>query len=301
LNGDTPFFSISYSSLSKSKEELKAVKNHPVAINQVANASTSLVVLKKIFAVLSLLTLWLTVVVLNFGQAQEVHWGYEGEAGPEHWGELSDMFALCATGKEQSPIDLTTANPSMMDIADAELSYAPSALNILHNGHTVQVNYDKGSYLTLNGTRYELLQFHFHTPSEHAMNGELAGMEIHFVHRSMESEGMLGVLVYESEEDNPAFTAVWENLPTHEREEQTFAATINAADMVPGDHRVYQYMGSLTTPPCSQGVSWNVLSEPITLSRIQLDTLHAILGNNNRPVQPLFERQVVQDTATATQ
>jgi carbonic anhydrase len=183
-----------------------------------------------------------------------VHWGYEGEAGPEHWGDLSEMFALCAMGKEQSPIDLATANLSMMDIADAQLSYMPSALNILHNGHTVQVNYDEGSYLTLNGTRYELLQFHFHTPSEHAINGELAEMEIHFVHRSMESEGMLavlGVLVYEGAEDNPAFTAVWENLPTHKREEQTFSATINAADMLPKDHRVYHYMGSLTTPPCS--------------------------------------------------
>jgi carbonic anhydrase len=278
------------------------MKNRPVVISQVSSASTSSVLLKKIFAVTSLFTLWLALVTLNFGQAQEVHWGYEGEVGPEHWGELSDMFALCATGKEQSPIDLTTARVSMMDIADAELSYMPSALNILHNGHTVQVNYDEGSYLILNGARYELLQFHFHTPSEHAMNGKLAEMEIHFVHRSMESEGMLavlGVLVYEGAEDNPAFDAIWQNLPTHESEEHTFSATINAADMLPSDHRVYQYMGSLTTPPCSQGVSWNVLEQPITLSREQLDTLRAILGNNSRPVQPLFNREVVQDTAAA--
>lgn len=261
------------------------------------------IALVKVFrASLVLLLAWAFVIALNPLQAQEVHWGYEGQAGPEHWGELSDMFALCAMGKEQSPIDLTTAHPSMMDIADAELSYAPSALNILHNGHTVQVNYDAGSYLTLNGTRYELLQFHFHTPSEHAMNGELAEVEIHFVHRSMESEGMLAVLsvlVYEGAEDNPAFTEVWENLPKEESEEQTLPETINAADLLPKDLRVYQYMGSLTTPPCSQGVSWNVLAEPITLSRTQLDTLHAILGNNNRPVQPLFDREVIQDS-TAT-
>jgi carbonic anhydrase len=279
------------------------MKNSPVVASQVISASTSLFVLKKIFAVMSLFTLWLVLAALNSARAQEVHWGYMGEAGPEHWGELSEMFALCATGKEQSPIDLSTAQPSMIDIADAELSYAPSTLSILHNGHTVQVNYDAGSYLTLNGTRYELLQFHFHTPSEHAINGELAEMEIHFVHRSMESEGMLavlGVLVYEGDEDNPAFTAVWENLPKEQSEEQTLSATINAADMLPRDHRVYQYMGSLTTPPCSQGVSWNVLSEPITLSRTQLATLQAILGNNNRPVQPLFSREVVQDSTAAT-
>lgn len=278
------------------------MKSRLVVISQIASTSISFATLKKIFAMISLVALWLSLATLNFAQSQEVHWGYEGEAGPEHWGELSDMFALCAMGKEQSPIDLTTAHPSMMDIADAELSYAPSALNILHNGHTVQVNYDAGSYLTLNGTRYELLQFHFHTPSEHAMNGKLAELEIHFVHRSMESEGMLavlGVLVYEGEEDNPAVEAVWRHLPTQQSEEQTFSETINAADILPKDLRVYQYMGSLTTPPCSQGVSWNILEQPITLSRTQLGTLQAILGNNNRPVQPLFNREVVQDSTVA--
>lgn len=278
------------------------MKNRPLVTSQVISVSQSLFISKKLIAVMLVLSIWIFWGGPCFLQAQEVHWGYAGEAGPEHWDELSDMFALCAMGKEQSPIDLTTAQPSMMDIADAELSYAPSALNILHNGHTVQVNYDAGSYLTLNGTRYELLQFHFHTPSEHAMNGKLAEMEIHFVHRSMESEGMLavlGVLVYEGEEDNPAVEAIWQHLPPRESEEQMFSETINAADILPKDLRVYQYTGSLTTPPCSQGVSWNVLAEPIALSRTQLDTLHVILGNNNRPVQPLFNREVVQGSTAA--
>jgi carbonic anhydrase len=119
----------------------------------------------------------------------------------------------------------------------------------------------------------------------------------------MESERMLavlGVLVYEGEENNPALEAIWQHLPTRESEEQTFSEILNTADILPKDLRVYQYMGSLTTPPCSQGVSWNVLAEPITLSRTQLGTLQTILGNNNRPVQPLFESEVVQDSTAAT-
>ena len=226
------------------------------------------------------------------------HWAYEGDIGPEAWGALDGAYELCSVGTQQSPVDIDEAVVVTEDLDDLEFLYQPSTLTLVNNGHTVQANYDAGSQLVVNGHPYDLLQVHFHTPSEHSLNGEMFDAEAHFVHRDAEGKGFLavvGVFIRVGEE-NPAFTEVLANAP-EEGQPETFSELINAAQMLPADTSTYRYLGSLTTPPCSQGVRWNVLAEPITMSQEQLGRLAELMGKNNRPLQTLGERRLVRDTA----
>ncbi|MFQ5578860.1 MAG: carbonic anhydrase family protein [Anaerolineae bacterium] len=219
-----------------------------------------------------------------------VHWNYEsGEEGPDHWGELSHDFAACGEGTEQSPIDVpasATVNP-----ADLTMNYQPTAVNILNNGHTVQVNYDSGSTLTVDGVDYNLLQFHFHALSEHTVGGNYADMEMHLVHQSADGNyAVVGVLLNRGAE-NAAFTPVWDNLPAEEAEAETIAgATVNAADLLPAEQTYYRYNGSFTTPPCTEGVKWFLMSNPVELSDAQVSAFEQIFDHNYRPVQPFNAR-----------
>lgn len=237
-----------------------------------------------------------------FGQALEPpHWSYEGEAGPENWGQLDEAYQLCALGTEQSPIDLVEASFTQENIEDIAFAYQPSPLVITNNGHTIQVSYDSstGSDVTLDGEAYELLQFHFHTPSEHALQGDLLGAELHFVHRRIGTEGdlaVVGVLLKEGAE-NAVLARVLDNAPKEEGETKTFTEMVNAGELLPESGATYRYPGSLTTPPCSQGVKWNVLAEPVELSAEQVDTLFSIIGTSNRPLQPLGDRTLLEDAS----
>ncbi len=226
--------------------------------------------------------------------AEGSSWSYEGETGPDNWGTLKEDYALCGEGTEQSPIYINSVLVS--DIADIEFNYSSSALNILNNGHTVQVNYDSGSSVTIGDREYQLLQFHFHAPSEHAIDGELADAEVHFVHGHKTNDGktelaVIGIMIYEGEE-NSAFKDVIANLPENAGDELSIEASVSAEDLMPANKQVYRYEGSLTTPPCSEGVNWNVIAEPISMSREQLDALGEVLHNNNRPLQSLNEREI---------
>lgn len=223
-----------------------------------------------------------------------VHWTYEGEEGPAHWGTLSPDYATCSTGTSQSPIDITS--PAQADLTNLAFHYQPSKVNILNNGHTVQVNYDEGSYMELDGVRYDLLQFHFHAPSEHAVNGELAEAELHLVHKN--ADGGLAVvgLLINAGAENPAFGSTWANLPAVKTPVQQIDADVDAAAMLPAVQTTYRYVGSLTTPPCTEGVKWNVMVEPIEMSEAQLGAFTAIFEGNNRPVQPLEGRTPAEDT-----
>lgn len=257
---------------------------------------------KRIFELVVLLfCVGLFVVGCNGGEEEAehtaVHWTYEGEEGPEHWGDLSQDYALCSTGREQSPINLTNAEAS--DLQDIIFEYKSSAVKILNNGHTVQVNYDTGSFIAINGTRYQLIQFHFHVPSEHSVEGELKAMEMHLVHKADdESLAVVGVMINIGAE-NEAFASVWDNLPAEESPETTIAgATVDAASLLPDTLTYYTYPGSLTTPPCSEKVTWLVLTTPIEMSAEQIEAFEAIVELNNRPVQPLNERDLQEDTTT---
>ncbi len=227
--------------------------------------------------------------------AANTHWSYEGEEGPAHWDELDQAYALCASGSEQSPIDL--ANATQQDLEPISFHYHPSQVNILNNGHTIQVNYDPGSYLEVGGVRYELLQFHFHSPSEHSVEGASFPAELHLVHQAADgSLAVVGILL-QSGDANAALQPVWDNLPGEETDIIHTEAMVDASDFLPADQAAYRYVGSLTTPPCSQGVSWFVLAEPVQMSQVQLQAFQAIYSGNNRPVQPLGDRELLLDTS----
>ncbi len=222
-----------------------------------------------------------------------VHWGYEGDGGPEHWAELEEAYQLCGTGVEQSPVDLTSA--AMFDLVNITFDYTDSNVNILNNGHTIQVNYDEGSSIDVDGHPYNLLQFHFHAPSEHAVDGTLYPAEMHLVHADEDGNlAVVGVFIAEGEE-NPAFVPVWDNLPAEETDALATGMMVNAADLLPTEQVFYRYNGSLTTPPCSEGVLWSVMETPIELSTEQIAAFTAIFEGNNRPLQPLNDRDLQMD------
>jgi len=225
------------------------------------------------------------------------HWTYDGEEGPENWGELAPEFALCGEGRAQSPIDIHDAQSA--NLADIAFDYAEVPLAIFNNGHTIQVNYAEGSSITYNENTYALAQFHFHHPSEHTIGGQPAAMEIHFVHKDAAGNlAVVGVMLVEGAADNAAYAPIFDNLPAEQSDPAASPAeSINAADLLPAEALYFTYTGSLTTPPCSQGVRWLVLTEPIELSAAQIEAFAAIFEGNARPVQPLNERDLLEDSS----
>ncbi len=232
-----------------------------------------------------------------------VHWGYGEDDGPASWAALSSDYATCASGREQSPIDIAAITTD--DQVRLGTNYQPATLKIIRhehvadlidNGHTIQVNYDEGSNLQLGAVNYELKQYHFHAPSEHTIEGRHFSMEMHLVHQSAAGElAVLGVLI-EQGNHNPAFEPVWANLPGEVGKEVHHEhLAVNVDDLLPADHNTYRYRGSLTTPPCSEGVSWFVAVQPIKLSADQIAAFTSIFSGNNRPIQPLNDRTVFVD------
>jgi carbonic anhydrase len=176
-----------------------------------------------------------------------------------------------------------------------ELHYAPTPINIVHTGHSIQVNYAPGSYMRADGVRYDLVQFHFHSPSEHTIEGQYAAAEMHLVHKSADGTlAVLGVLI-EAGVGSRSFEPVWSHLPTQAGPAQTFDETINVADLLPDNLATYRYMGSLTTPPGTEGVHWNLVIEPVTISQAQVEEFRAVMFGNNRPTQPVNGRVVQKD------
>jgi carbonic anhydrase len=222
------------------------------------------------------------------------HWSYEGESGPAHWGSLSPDYVACSAGASQSPINIVT--PAARDLANPVFHYQPTTVNITNNGHTIQVNYDPGSYIELDGARYDLTQFHFHSPSEHMVNGKLSSAEVHLVH--IAADGKLAVvgLLVESGVQNAGIDTFWSSLPATSGPVQRLSAQANAADMLPAVQLTYRYVGSLTTPPCTEGVKWAVMVQPIQMSDAQLAAFRQLYDGNNRPGQPLNGRVLIQDT-----
>lgn len=221
------------------------------------------------------------------------HWGYEGETGPEHWAELRDNYETCAAGRTQSPIDLT--DTGLMDLENIVFEYGTTPVKILNNGHTIQVDQIENNQMVLSDVTYPLAQFHFHTPSEHTISGAHYPLEMHLVHKLATGElAVVGVLISKGAE-NSAFAPVWEHLPGQVTGATPTGMSVNVADLLPASHVYYTYSGSLTTPPCSEGVKWLVLKEPIEMSADQLAAFKAIISSNSRPPQSLNERAVELD------
>ena len=227
--------------------------------------------------------------------ADSSSWGYSGDAGPANWGALSPDYALCADGSAQSPIDIR--NASELDLVDIEFHYGESANKIFNNGHTIQVNIDAGSAIIYNGIRYDLLQFHFHSPSEHTINGQAAPLEIHFVHQDSKSGNLavVGILLTKGESENDAYAAVFDHLPAQVGEPEATGESIALSALLPKTRTFYTYQGSLTTPPCSEIVRWLLLDNPIELSAAQVAAFNAIYDGNARPIQELGVRDLLLD------
>lgn len=232
------------------------------------------------------------------GQKEEGHggpaaWSYAGAKGPENWGSLSADHAACSDGRMQSPIDIVDAFPAKGP--DLVFDYKPSPLKIVNNGHTVQVNYASGSVLTVAGTPFQLLQFHFHAPSEHAIAGSRTPMEVHFVHADADgSLAVVGVMMQAGSQNDP-LASVFANMPDEAGPEVEIADTpIDASTMLPSEAGAYShYKGSLTTPPCSQGVNWFVMANAIEVSTEQIGRFEGISSPNARPLQGLNDRLLI--------
>lgn len=239
--------------------------------------------------------------------ARPVHWGYDGELGPQSWGTLSPVYALCGNGQGQSPIDLRSGTTT--GDAKWQFNYGTSSLMLAHNehvedlidnGHTLQVSVEEGSSLTLDGSTYALRQFHFHTPSEHTVDGEHMPMEMHLVHADPNgSLAVVSIMVKEGKA-NPNLAKLIEHMPVAPGD--TVHVTDRKLELkahLPSHERAYHYVGSLTTPPCSENVQWLVLSEPVTASKEQIDAFAVRMRTNNRPVQQLNARSVSKVDLTA--
>lgn len=223
---------------------------------------------------------------------KKVVYSYSGQTGPAHWGDLKDDWAVCGTGTQQSPVDIVGATENS-DLPALQVSYKATPAKLLHNGHTWEVEYEPGSTLTYAGKTYELLQFHFHTPSEHTVGGHQYAGEVHFVHRS--DDGTLAVIgvLYKPGKENAFLKKFWSDFPKKKGEAHKHYH-INAADGLPADKGYYTYQGSLTTPPCSEIVTWIVMDEVQEASQAQIDAMNDVFGDNARPVQCLHGRAIEQ-------
>jgi carbonic anhydrase len=218
------------------------------------------------------------------------HWAYEGPGGPAQWGTLKPDYATCASGQRQSPIDFReTFRVEMEPVA---FDYRPGAFRVVDNGHTVQVNLASGNSIEVQGRRYELVQFHFHRPSEETIDGKRHEMSLHLVHK--DATGRLAVvgLLIDAGKPHPAIGQVWANLPLERGDEVSARASLDLNALLPAERGYFATMGSLTTPPCTEGVLWMVMKQPVQLSPEQIGIFARLYPMNARPIQRSAGRMI---------
>ena len=218
-------------------------------------------------------------------------WSYSGATGPEHWGELKPEYAACKAGHNQSPIDLTGA--VVADLPALVFDYRPTELDLINNGHTLQLDHASGSTVTIDNRVYKLVQFHFHGPSEHIVDGSEHAMEAHLVHQSDDGQlTVLGILM-DLGQSNPFIKTLWDVKPTHGERTTMEHVKINVMDLLPADKSYFKYSGSLTTPPCTEGVNWIVFKTPVSVSSEQVKRFKDVFELSARPVQAMHSRSVL--------
>jgi carbonic anhydrase len=218
------------------------------------------------------------------------HWEYEGENGPNNWAKLDPDFATCAKGERQSPIDIRDG--LRLDVPPIQFNYSPSLFRIVDNGHTIQVVVG-GSSIQVIGKTYELVQFHFHRPSEERVNGQTYDMVAHLVHKSADGKLAVVAVLLEIGKANPVVKTLWDHLPLEKNDEVASpTAVIDINQLLPENRGYYTYMGSLTTPPCTEGVTWLVLKQPVAISTEQMAVFARLYRNNARPIQPANARLI---------
>lgn len=220
-------------------------------------------------------------------------WDYGDTRGPSHWGDLEPEFAACKNGHQQSPIDIR--NPRKAALPPIHFEYRPSPLHIIDNGHTIMVNYIPGSFISVGEKKYALKQFHFHRPSEEKINGKAFDMTVHLVHADADGKLAVVAVLLQRGEDSPLVRELWNNLPKEKNKEEVFDNTqINLSQILPPDRGYYTFSGSLTTPPCSEDVTWFVLKHPATISAEEIERFSQLYRDNARPTQPLYDRVVLE-------
>lgn len=231
--------------------------------------------------------------------AKPVHWGYAGDVGPDHWAELAPDNKLCAVGTRQSPIDIREG--IAVELEKISFDYRASSFSVQDNGHTIQVNVGAGNGLTVMGRRYELVQFHFHRPSEERVNGKQSDMVAHLVHKDAQGKLAVVAVLLERGPDNkpqPLIQTVWANLPLEKGEALAAQVQIDLNQLLPVERGYYTYMGSLTTPPCSEGVLWMVLRQPVAMTAQQLGIFAKLYPMNARPLQAGSGRLIKESLGT---
>lgn len=229
------------------------------------------------------------------GQHGSAHWEYEGENGPAAWGKMQPEFSTCSLGRRQSPVHITDADTLVGPAEALQLRYMPSTASVVNNGHTIQVDLDPASpnTLTVRGSTYKLVQFHFHHPAEERINYKGYSMVAHLVHKNDQNQLAVVAVLMDPGQTSAFINKVWTYMPLDNQDRvQMPPGALNVTDLLPPDLRYYQFLGSLTTPPCTEGVLWLVLKTPVTLSPEQLRLFSKLFPNNARPTQPLNNRVV---------
>ena len=223
----------------------------------------------------------------------EVHWSYEGETGPQNWGKLKPEFNVCAIGKRQTPINIEDSATLHGPAEALQFNYNPSGGSVVNNGHTVQVDLQGDNSMTVRGMNYRLVQLHFHTPSEEQVNYRASAMVAHLVHKSADGQLAVVAVLMDAGQPNPVINTVWTYMPLDTNDRVRLPAeSIDLNDFLPKDQRYYQFMGSLTTPPCTENVLWNVIKQPTQVSKEQIRLFQQLYPANARPVQPVNNRPI---------
>lgn len=221
---------------------------------------------------------------------KSIHWDYDGAEGPARWGQLNPAWKTCDSGKRQSPIDIRDG--IRVDLEPIRFDYVSTYFRILNNGHTVQISVGPGNTMSVMGRTFDLVQFHFHRPSEERINGRGFDMVAHLVHKDLDGRLAVVAVLIERGDAHPLVQTLWNNLPLEKHHDYAPAVPINPAELLPQAPEYYTYMGSLTTPPCSEDVLWMVMKQPIKLSAEQIAIFQRLYPMNARPVQPDNERLI---------
>lgn len=237
------------------------------------------------------------VALVPFACAQETkpapHWTYSGAEGPKNWGNIEPDYQTCKMGHQQSPIDIRDAKKQALP--PIQFDYKPATLKIINNGHSIQINYPPGSFITVGDKKYELKQFHFHHPSEEHINGKGFDMVAHLVHA--DSDGKLAVVavLLKKGSANAMLAKIWGHLPSSEGpESEVSGVEVNPSALLPAETGYYTFTGSLTTPPCSESVTWFVLKKPSEISSAEIEAFAKIFPRDARPIQPTYGRAIAE-------
>lgn len=225
--------------------------------------------------------------------ADSTPWSYEGDNGPQVWGQLDMSFSLCEAGKNQSPIDITDLIDAQLE--DIELNYKSTPHEIVNNGHTIQANFKSDDHLIVDGQSFELKQIHFHSPSENTINGKSFPLEAHLVHADMDGNLAVVGVMFEKGKKNPWIEQLWAEIPQNEHEHQALKAPLAINEILPDNKDYYRFNGSLTTPPCSEGVRWLVMKNALQISTNQVKSFSSLFPHDtNRPLQARNARPVLK-------